>query len=332
VRNRPTQPWGGRPRTGGGLRRVMLSLLLAEAIGVALGSTASAGSIPHHRGLSMLVSPVRLTVAGEQLTRTHRVQIQNRGSVPLDVQAKVESLAQQSNGSSVPRADVPDSVTSWLTVIPDHFLVQPGHRQWVKVQIRIPQQPEPGDHDLALIFVVPPRPGHGNIHVAQGIGVPVLITVPGKVVDDVSVTSLHAPGFSAGGAVPLTATVREAGDVHHSFRPPGPQLAARSGSATVLFPPFTVLRESTVTMHTQWAHPPALCICHISVTIAAGGHVSEATATVVIFPVVPVASVLGAAALLLAGFLLIRRQHRRRVAEAFQAGRGAGGLNPHPRS
>jgi len=309
----------------------MLSLLLAEAVGVALGATASAGSIPRHHGLSMLVSPVRLTVSGEQLTRTHRVQIQNRGSEPLDVTAKVESLAQRSDGSSLPVQNAPFAATGWLTVVPDHFLVQPGHRQWVKVQIRIPAQPEPGDHDLALVFVVPPRPGHGNLHVAEGIGVPVLITVPGQVNDAVSVTGLHAPGFSAGGAVPLTATVREAGNVHHSFRDDGHRLAARSGSATVLFPPFSVLRESTVTMRTQWAHPPALCICHVSVTVASAGHVSQATATVVIFPVVPVASATGGVLLLLAGFLLIRRHHRRRMAEAFQAGRGAGGLSPHPR-
>jgi hypothetical protein len=277
----------------------------------------------------MLVSPVRLTVAGGQLSKTQRVQIQNRGGVPLNVHTVIKALSQRGNGSSLPQ-NAPYSATSWLTVTPDHFQVLPGRRQWVRVRIQIPAQPEPGDHDLALVFMVPPRPGQGNLHVAQGIGVPVVITVPGKVIDNVSVTGLDTPGFSAGGAIPLTATVREAGNVHHSFRESGHRLAARSGSATALFPPITVLRESTVTMHTQWAHPPALCICHVSVTVASDGHVSQATATVVIFPVVPVASVIGAVLLLLAGFLLVRRHHRRRVAEAFQAGRGLG-LNPHPR-
>jgi hypothetical protein len=330
VRNRPAQPRGGRSRTGGGLPRLVALLLLSEAIGIALGATASAGSIPREHGLAMLVSPTRLTVASGQLTRTQRLQIQNRGSVPLDVSTKVEALTQRSNGSSLPQ-NAPWSATSWLTVTPDHFLVKPGHRQWVQVRIQLPARPEPGDHDLALIFMVPPRPGHGNIHIAEGIGVPVLITVPGQVTDDVSVTGLHLPGFSAGGAVPLTATVHEAGNVHHSFRGTGHQLEARSGSATVMFPPVTVLRESTVTMHTQWDHPPALCVCHVAVTVTSDGHVSEATATVVIFPVVPVSSTVGAILVLLAAFLLVRRHHRRRVSEAFQAGRGAGGLNPHPR-
>jgi hypothetical protein len=51
----------------------------------------------------------------------------------------------------------------------------------------------------------------------------------------------------------------------------------------------------------------------------------------VIFPVIPVGSGLSGLLLLLAGFLLFRRHHRRRITEAYQAGRGLGGLNPHPR-
>lgn len=330
MRNRPRQPWGGHPRTGGGLRRLVVPLLLIEAIGIALGTTASAAGASHDHGLAMLVSPTRLTVVNGQLSKTQRLQVQNRGSATLHVSTRVEALTQRSDGSSLPQ-NGPWSATRWLTVTPDHFLVKPGHRQWVQVHIQVPAQPEPGDHDLALIFMIPPRPGRGNIHIAQGIGVPILITVPGRVTDDVSVTSLHAPGFSSGGAVPLTATVREAGDVHHSFRGAGHELVARSGPATVPFPPITVLRDSTITMQTQWAHPPALCVCHVTVTVASGGRVSEATATVVIFPVIPVGIGLGSVLLLLAAFLLARRHHRRRVAEAFQAGRGLGGLNPHPR-
>jgi len=46
VRNRPTRPWGGRPVTGGGLRRIIVPLLLIEVLGTALGATASAGRVP----------------------------------------------------------------------------------------------------------------------------------------------------------------------------------------------------------------------------------------------------------------------------------------------
>jgi hypothetical protein len=40
--------------------------------------------------------------------------------------------------------------------------------------------------------MAPPVPGRGNIHVAEGLGVPVLITVPGPVIDDVGITRLTA--------------------------------------------------------------------------------------------------------------------------------------------
>jgi hypothetical protein len=194
----------------------------------------------------------------------------------------------------------------------------------------VPADPEPGDHDLAIILLVPPQPGKGNIRIAEGVGVPVLITAPGQVIDDVSVTGLHLPGFSAGGAISLAATIRESGDVHHSFRGPHGRLEATAGSADVLFPPFTVLRGSTVTAKTTWADHPAMCICHVSVAVRAGGHRTTATATVIIFPVVPVGLAIGTLAALLAAFLLFRRSHRRRLAAAYQAGRGFPDAGGHP--
>ena len=79
MRNRPTRPRGGRPLTGGGLRRIIVPLLLIEALGIALGATASAGRVPPNPGVSMLVSPTRLVLAGGQLSKTQRMQVINRG-------------------------------------------------------------------------------------------------------------------------------------------------------------------------------------------------------------------------------------------------------------
>jgi hypothetical protein len=96
MRNRPTWPWGGRPRTGGGLRRIIVPLLLIEVLGTALGATASAGRVPPNPGVSMLVSPTRLVLAPDQLSKTQRLQVRNRGRMPLDVSTKVDRTTRTS--------------------------------------------------------------------------------------------------------------------------------------------------------------------------------------------------------------------------------------------
>jgi hypothetical protein len=318
---------------------VVLVLLLIEVLGVAVAAavpaaaTASAaagqGPVPHGKGLSMLVSPPRLTVAGRQITRTQRLEIENRGSVLLNVHARVENLAQRHNGSSLPEANAPYLPASWIRVVPSHFRVRPGAKRFIKVHIRVPRHPEPGDHDLAIILMVPPRPGKGNIHIAEGIGVPVLITVPGRVSDHVSVTRLHVTGFSMGGNIQLAATVRESGDVHHSFRGPHDRLEAQVGGTPVMFPPITVLRGSTITLDTKWADHPVMCICHVTVAVVSDGRHSTAVATVVIFPVVQVLSGIGALVALLAAFLLARRYQRSKLTSAYEAGRRHKGLDGH---
>jgi hypothetical protein len=311
-------------------------LAVAAAAPAAAGTAASRpGSVPQQaRGLNMLVSPPRLIVAASQIARTQRLEIENRGRTRLNIHARLESVAQRANGSALLESDAnaPYSAVRWVTVVPDHFYVRPGARRYIQVQFHVPQHPEPGDHDLAIILLVPPRPGKGNIHVAEGIGVPTLITVPGKVIDDVSVASLAAPGFSAGGPISLTATVRESGDVHHSFTGTHGRLEARVDGATVMFPPITVLRDSTITVATKWANPPLICFCRITTAVISHGHRTTVTATVVIFPAIQVLTGIGVIITLVLAFLLIRRYQRRRLTAAYQDGLHLGAAAEAPPS
>jgi len=338
VLNRPGHLRGGRLQHGGGFPLAVLVLLLIEVLSVAVVAAVPAaaaaqhagqGPAPRGKGVAMSVSPTRLTVAPRQVISTQRLEVANTGSVRLDVHARVQKLAQAKNGSSVPEAS-PASDLGWVTVVPSHFFVPPGTKQRILVRIRIPPHPEPGDHDMAILFMVPPARGKGNIHISAGIGVPVLITVPGRVVDDVSVTRLHVTGFSAGGAISLAATVRESGDVHHSFRGPHNRLVARVGGTSVLFPPISVLRGSTITMDTKWADHPVMCVCHVTVAVMSDGHRSTAVATVVIFPVFQVLSGIGILLALLAAFLLVRRYQRSKLTAAYEAGRRHKGLDGQP--
>jgi hypothetical protein len=260
-------------------------------------------------------------VPAGQVAKVQRLEIENRGTVPLPLHAEWSAFAQAANGAAVPQASAPYSAAQWVTVVPDNLRIMPGTKRFVQIRIHVPAHPEPGDHYLEIIFMAPPVTGKGNIHVAEGLGVPVLITVAGPVTDDVRITRLTAPGFSAGGSVPITATVRQNGDVHHSFRGAGQQLTAVVDGTRISFPPFSVLRESTVTTTARWASPPVMCVCHVAMSVVTGGHRSLASVTVVVFPVAKASVGIAVLIALVLAFLLARRYVRRRLRDAYQAGR-----------
>jgi hypothetical protein len=259
-------------------------------------------------GLAILVSPPRLIIPAGQVAKTQRLEIENRGVVPLLVTARLESMAQGPTGAALPGPAAPYSAATWITVVPRQFQVKPGTRRYIQIRFHLPRKPEPGDHNAAIIFMLPARPGRGNIRVAPGIGVPTLITVPGPVIDDVNVRGLKAPDLAAWGPIQLAATVRESGDVHHSFVGRHGRLRASAGGASVLFPPITVLRGTTVTLTTTWADHPVICICHITTAVVSDGHRSIATVTVVIFPLIGVLIGIGVLLAILLIFLLYRRR------------------------
>ena len=277
-----------------------------------------------------------MTVAASQVAKVQRLEIENRGSALLHINTQLEAVSQYADGSTLVEPNAPYSAVKWVTVMPDHFEVRTRTRRYVQIRFRVPPDAEPGDHNVAIVFMQPPvaakrSNNHGtrrsSLRMAEGVGVPAVITVPGPVIDDVSLTRLKAPGFSAGGPIPLAATVRESGDVHHSFTAAGARLAARVGKATVMFPPFTVLRGSTVTTATKWTSHPLLCVCHLTTAVVSDGHQSVATATVVIFPLVQALIGLGVLVALVLAFLLLRRYQRRKLTAAYEAGRQDGGLD-----
>jgi hypothetical protein len=191
---------------------------------------------------------------------------------------------------------------------PLNFTVPPGATQVVTVAYRIPANAEPGDHQVALAFIVPSRHGSGNVRINRGIAAPIYITVPGRTTDSVSLGNLSAPGFAMKGPVTITATVRDTGSVHRDFRG-DTVLAIHAAGSVAVFPDFTVLRGSTRDISTTW-NPPLLCICHPTVSVVnANGSVQSAGIRVIVFPVHLLGILLGALAALVVG-LRIRRRRR----------------------
>ena len=198
-----------------------------------------------------------------------------------------------------------------------------GARQVVTVRVAVPPNPDLGDHQVALVFLVPADETDANIKVNRGIATPVFITVPGPTDSSVSISDLSAPGFALRGPVNIPAQLRSTGTVHRDFRGDAPLTVTSAGSTTP-FPDFTVMRGATRDVSTRW-DPPLLCVCNPTVTyLDAAGVPQTATATVVVFP-----ADLFAGLVLLAVAIVFAIRWRRRRYEAAVAGPprpSAGGL------
>ena len=285
---------------------------------VAAAETPAPPATPAAFGLAL--SPARVVVPSPDVARAQQVTAVNQGQAPLDVTVQKRDFVQQPDGSLRWQDDAPYGASSWLTVSPESFTLAPGAAQVVTTDIEVPAEPDLGDHQAALVFLVPPTAGQGNVRLSRGTGAPVFITVPGPVDDSVAVRGLRGRGFSWTRDVPLRATVESTGTVHRDFRGPGALSVTSGGSATRL-PDFTVGRGALRDVDVVW-RAPLLCVCHPTLTVPGGVAVTAAT-RVVVLPWYRAVGVL--AGLLLAAVVVTRRRHPR---PARPVPGGAAGVTP----
>ncbi|MCW2495750.1 hypothetical protein [Jatrophihabitans sp.] len=266
---------------------------------------------------SLTISPTRLVVSPSEVEAPHDILVVNRGqaSVPVTVQAR--NFVGAANGTLAFEKDAPYAAATWLAVTPTSFVLAPGASQTVTATINVPIRPEPGDHQVALVFLVPAGQTSANIKINRGVATPVYITVPGPTSNTSVPSDLKAPGFATGGPITLTASVRDSGTVHRDFREKTRLVVGGANGAA--FPDFTVLRGSTRVVTTTWS-PPLLCICHPKISIKnADGTTRTVSVRVIVFPLPLFLGLLGA--LLLLAFLIfwLRRRYRSTVLRAATA-------------
>lgn len=267
---------------------------------------------------SLAISPARLIVGQADVGTTQEVEVINGGSEPMQVTVDKQNFATDTSGTLLFQEEAPYSASEWVKVTPASFEVPAGETQVVSVAITVPPDPEPGDHQLALVFLVPAGESASNVRVNRGIGSPVFITVPGPIDASATVSGLDAGGFAFGGPVDITATIEDVGTVHRDFRGQTPLLVDVAGDAPP-FPDFTVMRGGTREVSTSW-DPPFMCICHPTVTIAnADGTASTMSARVIVFPLPLAGAVLAALVLLGVAYRLGRSRYRANVVKAAAA-------------
>jgi hypothetical protein len=291
------------------------------------GSTPSSSTsyslTPKQFGLT--ISPTRLVVGPSEIGTTQEVTVINRGQAPLQVRADKRNFTSSRSGSLSYAKNAAYGAATWVTVRPASFVLAPGAAQVVTARIDKPSAAEPGDHQVAIVFLIPTSQGKGNIKINRGIAAPMYITVPGAVDSSMSLTGLRAARFAMRGPVAITATMRNLGTVHRDFRAPSP-LTIEAGGGTAAFPDFTVPRGATRDIVASW-DPPLACICHPSVSfVNTGQAVQTQTIRVIIFPWHLLGIAVGSFLALLLLIRLARRHYRAQVSKAAALQRlGSGG-------
>ena len=265
---------------------------------------------------SLMVSPTRIAVGQNDLAKPQKLLVVNQGQVPIAVTVEKRNFIGGSDGSLQFQTAAPYSASEWVTIDPTSFTMEPGESETVVATISLPPAPEPGDHQMAIVFMVPPEPTTAaNITINRGIGTPFYITVPGPIDDSVAMNRLDAPGFAIDGPVTLSAVVTNTGTVHRDFRDSAPLLVDGAGTAPP-FPDFNVMRGATRDISTTW-DPPLICICHPSVHFTnADGSVQSATVQVIVFPLKLLGMVVGALLVGLFAVWFFRRRYRASVTKA----------------
>ncbi|MEO3810925.1 hypothetical protein ABGB17_18150 [Sphaerisporangium sp. B11E5] len=298
----------GQARSNGAVLRRAAALAAVLCVPLV---PAPAGAKPSPYDHSLQVSPTRLEIPAGTVTASRYFRLTNRGRTPFHVTVEKADFVTDERGVMTFQPRAPYAASEWVTVSPVGLRLAAGESRRVLVRLTVPVAPEPGDHQLAVLFKVPAGRNAADTRVNRAIAAPVFITVPGPVDDSVAVTELRAPGFTTGGPVHLTTRVRDFGTVHRDFRGAG-RLTARVGDDVVRFPDFTVLRGSVREVSTSW-EPPLMCVCRATVSIPGPGGGTHASTRIVVLPLHLMAIPLAALAAL-SLFWILRR--RRRTAAA----------------
>lgn len=259
---------------------------------------------------AVTVSPARLMVSPQERQSDHLVTVVNRGQQPVALDVEKRNFVAGADGGLSYRPDAPYGAADWVRLSATKLTLEPGTSQQVTATIDMPSDPEPGDHQVALVFLAPAAKGEGNIRVNRGIGTPVYVTVPGPTDDSVRLNALTGPGWSLRGDPVLTTSMSSTGTVHRDFRGPAALPVGTPGHLS-RYSDFTVSRGADRVVSTTW-DAPLFCVCHPIVTVTNAGQAPQTLTTrVVVLPWWSLAGLLlvvGAATALL---LRSRRRSRR---------------------
>jgi hypothetical protein len=112
------------------------------------------------------------------------------------------------------------SASSWISVNPSSFALNPRESEIISYQIKVPQNARPGGHYAAVIFSNNPiRIDTTGASIGTQIGSLISLRISGQINEKAVVTKFSAPSFQEYGPVKIQTQIINDGDLH--IRPKG---------------------------------------------------------------------------------------------------------------
>lgn len=295
--------------------RLIAGAFIASTFTAFLGGVTSADPIHGAPPFSLTVSPARVALPFTAATRDVPFRVTDTGTEPLHVLVLLAEFTQDIDGLLRFQPSSPLSAAGWVKVEPTSLDLAPGEVRIVHATVTVPMDPEPGERQLALTFLVPSDSAGSNVRVNRAVAAQLLIGVPGEIIHKDAIERLAAPGFADGGPIRIRLNVRNLGNVHRDYTGPN-RISASVEGQTIQFPDVTVLRDSVRVVEAVWPNPPLFCFCKVSVVSDDGqGHVISLQTRVIVVPL----RLIGGLLLVVVGLFLLTRgisRRRRRRLEA----------------
>ncbi len=148
-------------------------------------------------------------------TITLKAKVRNKGNIPYTLTSRIEDFTAEGEGGQVALVEQgPWAISSWSTISPATFTLDPKSEREVQVTIKVPEQKVGGGRYGAMVFAIGGSNAPNNASVEQEIASLFLLRVSGPVEENVNILDFSAPSFIEFGPVPLTLRLQNTGNVH----------------------------------------------------------------------------------------------------------------------
>lgn len=148
-------------------------------------------------------------------TITLKAKVRNKGNIPYTLTSRIEDFTAEGEGGQVALIDKgPWAISSWATISPSSFTLDPLTEREVQVTIKVPEQKVGGGRYGAMVFSINGSSSPNSASVAQEIASLFLLRVSGPVEENINILDFNAPSFVEFGPVPLSLRLQNSGNVH----------------------------------------------------------------------------------------------------------------------
>jgi hypothetical protein len=168
-------------------------------------------------GQSLEISPPSQDVtANPGETILVKAKVRNTTAKALPINVRIEDFIASGNEGQVALTEKgPWAVSTWTSVAPSQFTLNPGESKEVTGSISVPRAGAGGGRYGSFVFSVAAPAGQpGVAAVSQEVASLFLVNISGPKEEKIAISSFSAPSFMEFGPVPFTVTYKNTGNVH----------------------------------------------------------------------------------------------------------------------